>query len=250
MWAAQNFHFAIFANDADRLTSDEIFEMVFGDQALSSQRNRIPTPDNPFFSLSNGTFENCIVQVQVQVGRVDVALMPDNSQPSEAVPTIDFDAHYKVIAEKVCKADWSKLIINRLSTFSNLVQQVESSDAATSKVAELSGYNIGFEGASDLAIQLNRRSSLKSDNAISMNKLVRLAETTFQRVQIRMDSGATAPISFASHAVTLLLDFNTIPGGPVIESSSVAPILGELANELFEFAHSERPFTRLGGGAA
>lgn len=247
MWTAQNIHFAIFSNDAERVVSDDIFEMVFGEEAVTSQRNRLPTPDNPFFSLSTGAFENHIAQVQVQLGRIDVALMPDNSSPSADVPTINFEAHYKAIADRVCKTDWSKLIISRLSTFANLVQEVENGEVATAKIAELAGYDIGFDGATDLAIQLNHRRVLKSHDEIYMNRLVRLGASSFQRVQIRMDGANNAHSVTAAHALTLLLDFNTTPGGPVIESSAVDPILGELSDELFEFAHSERPFARLGG---
>lgn len=243
MWQSLSIQFSIFANNADAVRADDLFVALFGEDPSSAQRNRFPSPDNPFYSAAGGELKDFACQIQVQPARIDIILGPVAISQDEAFVTIDTISSYGRLAPAIIGHDWSGLQISRLSTFTDLGTIASSREEATSRLLACAGIGLPFVDGTDFSFQVNRRKKFSFDSDTLMNRIVRFHEISMQRVQFVLGDGhvGASSVNASTFGAGLLLDYNTVPSALLIEPKNVAPIYTELVQNLLLAASAERP---------
>jgi len=238
-WGAQFLQLGWFTPNARNLSASGLFELLFGRQPDQIQQNKVPTPAAPFLSFASSVEGDVEYRVISQPGRIDAyILVPDDLSVSRSGAPIlaKTDAHLTLLQERVgagCEFVGESL---RLALVLNLLQQMDSVDAATKLINERIGGMIPFDGASDLNVQVNRRRQLKSVPHTQINRLNRFAVVILQQINMALAGPfqqSDQPLSVVNEfiAANHHIDVNTVPSGQGLTPGQQVQIWNEMFAE-------------------
>lgn len=244
IWGSQSIQFGWFVTSVDGLKADVLYEGIVGHEPDHAQRNKVPNPAAPFFSVASGALDGLQRQLQVQPGRIDLLISGEEEGGGVGNGPQLLDTR-KVIEETVHLFDkrtivWPDAV--RLTVVANLFWPAADAGAATEKFFEVTGLNFGLNDMTDPMLQINRRKPLKS-LPVEMNRVMRFGTASFQEfvVQFQDAKSMPVPISVQHFGASLTLDFNTAPDGRVFQVKDQVSICKELAEELLRVAEAVSP---------
>lgn len=211
-WNANSIQIVWFTADARHLKAGEMFQLITGEEAETTQNNKAPTPFNPNLSVASGVIADKMCSVTVQVGRVDFTLQAPNV-------SIEAGSFEDTRLELTWMADVGKRMgsqfagLSRLALVTNLVNPRGSHAEATQEVNSILGNPVKFDDSSDLLFQVNRRSNPFGSGGVALNRFLRFAVMGQKEISLT-DNIATAE-SFAS---SLMIDLNTVPTATPLSS--------------------------------
>jgi hypothetical protein len=247
IWGSQAIHFVWFLAGSNDVKTDQIFQLLTGEEPDNIQRNKTPNPVNPFLSSASGHVPGIVLTVQLQPGRLDAIFTApeDDIGDEDGVPLLDTEAVFDLFVGKAEAISTSLGGSLRLAVVANLVKPSVDESAACASFLEAIGYDLGVSDARDLLFQVNRRKALEATN-VEMNRIMRFGVSAFQKFVFQLElqtpgTGTSLPISKQNFGMVLTLDFNTVPTGQVIESERCAPIFKEILEELKRVALNGSP---------
>lgn len=241
-WGSQSIQLAWFFFHQTAARVEEVFANFAGEEPTVVQRNKTPNPANPLTGFASGVANERNYQVQLQPGRMDVIVTPMNVDEDDGdsvalLPTISTLSDLLSRIGPVCEAVGNA---TRLAGVANMVDPQPDEASAINRMFEVFGFQPNLDGVRDPLLQLNKRKSIPGSN-VEMNRLMRFGVAATQRFVINVDPGMGAansaiPVSLQTFGTNLVLDFNTVPSGEIIESADQVAIFGTIVDELRRIA--------------
>ncbi|MCP8883020.1 hypothetical protein NIM87_05875 [Devosia sp. XJ19-1] len=244
MWRSNTIQFAWFVQSADKLAADKIYEKLVGAEPISVQRNKLPSPANPFFGVASGDVDEVAVQVQLQPGRVDLLIQPNEELQQASVDeiaTFETRPYISRFLDRIAAGDLIEQPVNRLALVVNLAKPAASLSAGIDVAMDVSGFHPPVRPDSEFMVQLNSRIQL---DGTLINRLVRFGVQSVQNLVFNVEVGQGAPVAAPTTAVryatTTMLDFNTVPVGSWIDEAQQRTIFKLLGSEVLRVAEDGR----------
>lgn len=241
MWGASSIQFAWFVQSAERLLAESVFDRLVGGDPDTLQKNKVPSPANPYFGVAGGVQGDIFYQLQLQPGRVDLLIQPseDAQVNSDELPVIDTHANISRILARVEEHSVVDQPVSRVAIVANLIHPVSDIPTANVLLSKIAGYSPPVWPDSEFVVQINSRAAPEGR---LINRLVRYSVMTAQSVVLNIDTELGMPSSYPTarkkHGVLTMLDFNTVPDGTWIDEAQQRTIFRYLGNEIFRFAET------------
>jgi hypothetical protein len=242
-WSSQSVQLVWFLLSSDGVKADAFFEAVSGEEPVDIQRNKIPSPTNPFLSVATGPLPwlRAQLQVQVQPGRLDLLVIgAENPHAPFALPVLETERVIEWLLERI-DGQLSFPIVSRLALVVNLHQPTSSADEATDIILEKLNFDPGFRGFSDFNFQMNLRKHMPS-HQLHVNRLLKYSVASFQRFFMPTNPmqipSSSIPVASEEFGAMMSIDVNTVPDGSHIALNRQAPIFASMAEELIKLARS------------
>ncbi|MBB3393270.1 hypothetical protein FHT82_006064 [Rhizobium sp. BK275] len=243
VWGSQSVQFVWFLTSVENLRAEALYQALVGDEPDTSQRNKVPSPANPFLSTADGVIENRQFQLQVQPGRVDLIISAFQQELDQDITLLETVDEIQGVLEAIPKAAIEWPVAVRQSVVANLVAPVKNDAEAYSLFLETAEYALDLPDFSDPILQINRRKALKAGGF--MNRLMRFGVAATQQFMFEINqfagAGQAIPVSKQRFGCSLTLDINTVPDGRTIDSKHQITIFKELSQELIRLAELRSP---------
>lgn len=210
-WIPSTLRFVVFTHPGTALTdAATLWQQVFGSPPQTFQATP-PLPGGPPVggSLAQGNSAAGQVQIQVQVGRVDIVFPPFDGHPEELPKLPSFDA---CLAEGLRAVSRLSLAALRIGVNIEAQQKHDTPENANAALAaDIPLLKEAPKDALDLTFALNRRVQMED---IEINRLLRWSVGSAQFFQFQMAPGTGSAMPFSVteiNFVQLLVDFNTVP---------------------------------------
>lgn len=211
MTSISNLRLVWFPLEYTRGLATDLFAEFCGAEPDRSSISRHPTANQPAIETAGGGWGDFDVDVQVQHGRVDLVVQPGQlgvvrDSPVPQVVEVN-DILPKVLL--AVKGAQTGIKANRISVIATALDVGRDIQEARDKFVAYIGFDIGVPDSSDHFLQINRRALI---GGVTCNRVIQLVVSEFQNFQISFaPSGPVQNWASASQALTLTLDFNTVP---------------------------------------
>lgn len=232
---SQSIQLVWFIPSTEGVKADVLFEAIFDEDPANVQKNKVPSPANPFLSVASGAVSKFMAQVQVQPGRVDLVLSGLPNGNDSSLPLLDTAESVAAIEDRLSAAADALPICLRVALVGNLHAPTASAVEASKKIIDQIGINLPFSDFSDFSFQLNRR---KTINGIELNRLVRFSVAAFQQFMITVNNGNSMPVTLEEHGAALAIDINTVPNGAIIDSQRQITIYKAMFGEFLRIGEN------------
>lgn len=236
VWPSQSVQCTWFVNAAENIKAHTLYESLFGLEPDTMQQSKTVGPANPFFSHSTGRLDGMTAAVQVQPGRVDAILAPDQRDDSI---TMDTERAIKLLTAKLVEMPLIEQSVFRVAFVVNLFSDFESEEAAEKELFSLAGITQEIPNAKSTMFQVN--SPFDGTNGAKINRLVRYSSLAVQKFILNIPApgleAAAVPASVAVFGVQLMLDFNTVPDGTVISNELQPKLFADLVSEVLRVSN-------------
>ncbi len=239
MWPSQSVQCTWFVSAAENVRAHVLFEELFGTEPDTMQQSKSVGPTNPFFSHSTGKLMGMNAIVQVQPGRVDAILAPDEGEESA---TIDTDRAISLLSAKLVEVPLVHQSVSRIALVVNLFSAQADEDAAQKELFSLAGITQNIPNAKSTVFQVN--SPVDTEVGTKINRLVRYSSVAVQKFVLNLSGNgidaAAVPASVVSFGVQLMLDFNTVPDGFMLTNELQPILFRNLVSESLRVAADRR----------
>ena len=239
IWPSQSVQCTWFVNAAEHIKAHTLYEKLFGTEPDTMQQSKSVGPANPFFSHSSGNLGGMNALVQVQPGRVDAILAPDEREDSI---TIETERAVKLLSAKLIEAPLLQQSVYRIALVVNLFSVQGNEDASQRELFSLAGIKQDIPNAKSTIFQVN--SPIDITDGVKLNRLVRYSCVAVQKFVLNIAGGgmetAAIPASFASFGVQMMLDFNTVPDGAAIPNERQPVLFNNMVAEILRIATDRR----------
>lgn len=231
LWDAQSIQFVWFLTTAEGVKVDAIFEAIVGEEPTSLQRNKMPGPTNPFIGIASGSFGIDEARVQLQPGRVDLFIHPNEMLDDGDIPVISTEAVLDRVYSALASHQSLLPEAIRLAFVCNFMKPVETAEEGRAIVTDLLSLNLDLTDFTDLLFQINRRKQLYS--GVSINRLLRWNSVALQRFVVNLpgQQGIVTPALKEKYAASLMVDLNTVVEQRVFSGAQQIPIFKEMIEE-------------------
>ncbi|MBP0439551.1 hypothetical protein [Tianweitania sediminis] len=240
-WRAQGLQFVWFLTSADQVDGEALFKAIVGSEPDSVQKNKIPSPANPFLSVCYSETEDRTIVTQVQPGRVDFLFNARAQENGVPLPGSSFDLDVaNDLLNSMKAADKMLGPAVRVSVVATTAYPADDYESAARAIADVTGFDPGLDGVSDISVQLNRRTYSKAVDGLAINRVVRYHVAAAQTINFEVGSGGVQPMAISSVILSAVqtLDFNTVPDGRLFASSERMSIFAEIVSEIARVASS------------
>lgn len=250
IWDSHSIRAVWFTSGTVDVPVDELFRSFFGFEPEAVQRNRTPSPQNPFFAVASGPFQELICEIQWQPGRFEIILSENESIPQEDYPSFKTEKGLEILTRGIERTFTILPDAFRLAVVTNLVLPVPDYETGRKELADLTSFNPDIGDTSDFMLQLNKRKLISEK--LEVNRVLRWSVNALQNVQVTVNApfgGLPLPPSVVGtkFAASVLLDINTVPtfAKPIVGDEQLR-ILTEMVKETSRLA-SHRSVNSLAG---
>lgn len=218
--------------------AQRLYHDLFQAQPDRSTTSKHPTPQNPFSATAAGNVAGFEVEVQQQVGRVDLVVQPVDAtggEPMKGPAVIEAETAIEFVRSAIKKSSQLPLS-QRISCVATALDNVSGLEEATSNFFKFMGVDVGVDKASDHHFQINKRKTLAG---VECNRLIQLHVAEFQSVQFAFSGlglGSNQPPASVrtSFAFSVLYDFNTVLNGDIFDVMAQKPVFDALLCEILK----------------
>jgi hypothetical protein len=247
IWGSQSVQFAWFVPSIEGLVASRLYEPLVGHEPDATQRNKVISQALPFLSSASGNVDGAEYQVLIAPGRIDftITAAPAIDEPRDDVALLDTRAVIDGVLDrfKSVGPTWPDAL--RLAVVAHLFKPMANYQEANADFFKITGLDFNLSDLRDTVLQLNRRKRLNA--SLEINRVVRYAVLGIQ--QFAMGNPVPEkdvlspfyPINEQRFGTSLLLDFNTNPGGWIFQVAEQVTICNELASELYRVANIGSP---------
>ncbi len=232
MWPIQNLRLVWFSTDITKSDAERLFTSLFTQEPDHLTISKQPTAQSPTLETAGGSVDIWNVEVQRQIGRLDLIVQPVTSLvhgDDPQLPLLDAKATFEMALNALQAATWVPTS-QRLSVVASAICAADSLDDARRKFYNYLGYDFNINGASDHSFQMNRRSMLVEDE---VNRVDQLSVLQMQKLQISVgQEGVPQRVLASSESLSVLHDFNTVPTAENFPANVQLGVFCDLLNEV------------------
>lgn len=243
LWRSQSIQVVWFLTESD-LNVDSFYNGLFGSEPDRVERNKVPSPSNPYLGVASGVVDGLSATIQLTPGRVDLVIQPDPSNPDEVFPELlNSEDVIAWLSMRFVNASAHFPIAIRIAVVCNFLKTAATDDEARAEVSALIGLDHRLQSYSDLMFQINRR-SISERSGVEINRLLRWATVVFQSVVVNLQSqpgGFAGTANLEQHASSFVVDLNTVFGTRPFERAEQVSIFQEMLEELSRLGDDRTP---------
>jgi hypothetical protein len=232
MLPIQNLRLAWFSADLTRSDAEKLYLSLFKQEPERSTSAKQPSQQNPFLETVGGTLDDCSVEIQRQIGRIDLLVHPLGSADdlSDGVPNLlDTQSIFEKIKLALQSSDWMPES-QRVSVVASALSLANDLLDARQQFATYVGHDFEIPEASDHFFQINRKAHF---GEAECNRIVQLSVVEFQKMQISLGATEKAQeVVTLYRALSIVHDFNTVPIGQVFAKTAQLAVFSSLFTEI------------------
>ncbi|MGP4752853.1 hypothetical protein [Agrobacterium pusense] len=228
LWDTQSLQIAWFLASMEGVNVETIYSGLFGKEADSVQRSKVPTATNPFLGVASGAILSWQVVLQLQPGRLDLYVQPDPNNLSDVPPVINSDIVIGWMEQILREKSDSFPPAIRLAFICNFLKTAPDLESSRREIAKLIDLDERITSYSDLLFQLNRRCE-SGVPQIQLNRLLRWSTIVFQMLA----NATNMPVATEEkHASSLMVDVNTVINGQIFTKVEQVPIFNSMISQI------------------
>ena len=216
MLQVQNVRLVWFSNELALGTAVSLFESLFKCEADSVSSNRTPSPQNPFVETASGKVDQFQIEVQRQIGRIDLIISPESTgEPKDGMPfdLLDFEPTIEFVLSSIGKGNWFPACF-RVAMVTTSIELQSNLLEAQKKFSSFIGYDLSIPDSSDQFLQVNGRTKFGDAQC---NRIMQVSVVVIQGVQITVGAGGGHQSMQSEHnGLNVVFDFNSVPNGDLL----------------------------------
>lgn len=218
-WQGEVFKAVIFPSSGE-FDAGSLWTDIVGSTPPNTQKTGLPPQ---FHSLASGNWDEVLLQVVVQVGRIEAALTAIDPAPTEPtpMPTLPGEQIEKVIAlaRRAAGVFSKRMPTQRIAAHLQFVEDVTSEREATERLNALLG-DVFTPSTTGQLYQINAAKPLDAIQGGKMNRLVKWGAVSLTQVTVAVTGGVASqgPSGQPRDLVFMHLDINNaLVGSPMTQ---------------------------------
>lgn len=222
-----------FAGGVEERGAGDIFRTIIGVDPETERKNHGTNPAVDFVTMSSGINDDAFYEVSVHPGRLNIHIRrTETPSPFGNEFTLaDTEGHLTKMVDVLGNHAPQLPHPSRLSVVAVLQEKLASRDDGMRFLTENIGVSVPCEQPRDIAFQVNCRKKSSVVAELEFNRFVRFELGSAQEISLDADNGRQALINEFPIS-TLLLDFNSVPNGQLLDGGKAYEHLKELRDEL------------------